>query len=79
MKYYSDYRLVELIYEDTLYEHLEFIRIDHICEVCYITLKNVITTEIFTFEQHQIKSIRKKIYRYPQSSTKNKNHVAATS
>ncbi|MEH7346855.1 hypothetical protein V7122_23780 [Bacillus sp. JJ1532] len=79
MKYYSDYRLVELIYEDTLYEHLEFIRIDHICEVCYITLKNVITTEIFPFEQHQIKSIRKKIYRYPQSSTKNKNHVAATS
>lgn len=78
MEYFTDYRLIEVVYEDTLFEHLEFMRIDHICEVCYITLKNVITSEIYTFEQNRIKSFRRKFYRYPQNSAKMKNHVAAS-
>lgn len=78
MEYYTDYRLIEVVYEDTLFEHLEFMRMDHICEVCYITLKNVITSEIYTFEQNKIKSFRRKFYRYPQRSAKMKNHVAVS-
>ncbi|MBY0120375.1 hypothetical protein [Bacillus sp. S/N-304-OC-R1] len=78
MEYFTDHLLFELVYEDILFEHLEFIRIDHICDVCYITLKNVITSAVYTFEQNKIKSLRKKFYRYPQNSKKKKNHIAVS-
>jgi hypothetical protein len=44
----------ELIYKNERFSFLQYIRKDIICDVCYITLKNVITGETLTFDQSEI-------------------------
>ena len=48
----------EVVYRGTHFSFLQFIRMDEICEVCYLTLKNILTGEMFTFEQAGIVGIR---------------------
>ncbi|MFE8699511.1 hypothetical protein ACFYKX_02615 [Cytobacillus sp. FJAT-54145] len=55
----------EVVYENHCYKNLEFIRLDTICEKTYVTLKNVITGEMLTFEQACIRKIRKKMFHFP--------------
>ena len=77
MDYFANNRFFEIVYGEETFEFLEFIRIDYICEVTYITLKNVITREIFTFDEGKIQVIRKKFHRFPQNTAKNNNNLAA--
>jgi hypothetical protein len=44
----------ELIYKNERFSFLQYIRKDVICDVCYITLKNVITGETLTFDSSEI-------------------------
>ncbi|GLB60719.1 hypothetical protein [Cytobacillus sp. NCCP-133] len=76
MNIIADNGFYELEYENEHYEHLEFVRIDHICEVSYVTLKNIFTGEVYTFEMDRVKKIRKIMEVMP--STK-ENHVADNS
>ncbi|WP_102275425.1 hypothetical protein [Cytobacillus massiliigabonensis] len=71
MDYVTNARLLELVYDGRTYEFLEFIRIDRICEITYITLKNVITAEMFTFDENKIRSIRMKIHPHSRENLKN--------
>lgn len=48
----------ELIYKNERFSFLQYIRKDIICDVCYITLKNVITGETFTFNQSEIRGFQ---------------------
>lgn len=52
----------ELVYENTKYKFLEFIRLDMICNQSYVTLKHVMTREMFTFEEARIKKITKRVF-----------------
>jgi hypothetical protein len=70
MDNFTDTRLLELVYDGQTYECLEFIRIDRICEITYITLKNVITTEMFTFDEKKIRSICMKFHPHSASYSK---------
>ncbi|SHQ77607.1 Uncharacterised protein [Mycobacteroides abscessus subsp. abscessus] len=53
----------ELVYNNRQYNYLEFIRLDTICEISYITLKNIITGEFFTFEENQVRKVTKRNFR----------------
>ena len=53
----------ELVYNNRQYEYLEFIRLDTICEISYITLKNMLTGEFFTFEENKIRKVTKRNFR----------------
>lgn len=55
-----DNGLYELAYDDENYENLQFVRMDTICDVTYVTLKNVLTEEILTFEKEKIKDLKKR-------------------
>jgi hypothetical protein len=48
----------ELIYKNEHFSFLQYIRKDVICDVCYITLKNVITGETLTFDKSEIRGFR---------------------
>ncbi|WP_079509365.1 hypothetical protein [Mesobacillus jeotgali] len=48
----------ELIYKNERFSFLQYIRKDIICDVCYITLKNVITGETMTFDKSEIRGLR---------------------
>ncbi|WP_423407047.1 hypothetical protein AABM38_14345 [Heyndrickxia sp. MSNUG] len=48
----------ELIYNNERFSFLQYIRKDIICDVCYITLKNVITGETITFKQSEIRGFQ---------------------
>jgi hypothetical protein len=62
--------LYEVTYGEVLYEHLQYIRVDRICDETYVTLKNVLTEEILTFELKRIDRIRKRnedeVLHFPQ-------------
>lgn len=60
MKILMDKGCYELSYEHHFYDNLEFIRMDSICGNTYITMRNILTEEIITFEQDKIKMVRKK-------------------
>ncbi|WP_226642034.1 hypothetical protein [Mesobacillus subterraneus] len=47
----------ELIYKNERFSFLQYIRKDVICDVCYITLKNVITGETMTFDQSEVRGL----------------------
>ncbi|MBP2239740.1 hypothetical protein J2Z40_000293 [Cytobacillus eiseniae] len=79
MKHTENDQYIEVVYEDETFEFLEFIRLDHICTITYITLMNVVTREIFTFEEEKIKTIRKKFHYQIKAYSKQKNHLAASS
>jgi hypothetical protein len=48
----------ELIYKNEHFSFLQYIRKDVICDVCYITLKNVITGETLTFDSSEIRGFQ---------------------
>ncbi|RSD26184.1 hypothetical protein [Mesobacillus subterraneus] len=58
MKVFSTEGFYELIYKNERFSFLQYIRKDIICDVCYITLKNVITGETMTFNQSEIRGLR---------------------
>ena len=49
--------LYEIVYRGSNFSFLEFIRMDHICNVWYITLRNIVTGEMFTFDESGIMGI----------------------
>ncbi|CAM3738870.1 hypothetical protein [Mesobacillus zeae] len=58
MNRFTDNEVYEIIYDNKRFPFLQFIRIDQICDVCYVTLKNMVTGEMFTFEQGDILGVR---------------------
>lgn len=68
MKLFTKNGYYEVVYENNCYQFLEFMRLDIICENTYITLKNVITGEIFSFDEERIVKIRRKMFHYPERS-----------
>lgn len=48
----------ELTYQNKHFSLMEFIRMDVICKVSYITLKDVVTGETLTFEESEIQRLR---------------------
>jgi hypothetical protein len=48
----------ELIYKNEHFSFLQYIRNDEICDVCYITLKNVITGETMTFDKSEVRGLK---------------------
>lgn len=62
MKLFTENGYYEVVYEQQVYSFLEFIRFDTIGEHTYVTLKNIITGEFFTFEEGKIKKITKKLF-----------------
>lgn len=48
----------ELIYKNQRFSFLQYIRKDVICNVSYITLKNVITGETLTFNKSEVRGLR---------------------
>ncbi|MBN8201314.1 MULTISPECIES: hypothetical protein [Bacillaceae] len=59
MKILADNGFYEVEYDNEHYDHLEFVRIDQICEINYITMKNTLTGEVYTFEADKISRFRK--------------------
>jgi hypothetical protein len=59
MTIFSDSGFYEVDFNNSLFKHLQYMRMDTICEVLYVTMKDVLTGEILTFEQNGIKWIRK--------------------
>ena len=59
MKILADNGFYEVVYDKEHYDHLEFVRIDQICEINYITMKNSLTGEVYTFEADKIRQFRK--------------------
>ncbi|KIY22652.1 hypothetical protein [Mesobacillus subterraneus] len=49
----------ELTHKNDRFSFLQFMREDVICDVCYITLKNVIAGETLTFEQSEVSGLKK--------------------
>lgn len=66
MKLVTDNSYYEVVYENMRYPFLEFIRLDTICEHTYVTLKNIITGEFFTFDEERIVEISKKLFSNPK-------------
>lgn len=58
MKPIEDYHYFDLKYQNNEFKNLEFIRIDQICEVFYITFKNPVTEEMYTFKEKSIHSFQ---------------------
>ncbi|KKK37787.1 hypothetical protein WQ57_11455 [Mesobacillus campisalis] len=58
MNLFSENGIYEVVYRGSHFSFLRFIRMDNICDVCYITLKNILTGEMFTFEQAGVLAIR---------------------
>lgn len=61
MKLFIENGYYEVVYDHHSYPNLEFIRLDEICERTYVTLKNVITGEFFTFDEQKIIKISRKL------------------
>ncbi|MDP4164451.1 MAG: hypothetical protein Q8898_15245 [Bacillota bacterium] len=59
MKISVDNGFYELAYGTEKYNNLQFIRLDTICDVAYVTMKNVFTGEMLTFEQKKINLVKK--------------------
>ncbi|WP_026583055.1 hypothetical protein [Bacillus sp. J33] len=76
MNIIADNGLYEVEYENEHYEQLEFVRIDHICEISYVTFKNILTGEVYTFDMDRIKRVRKIMKVTPLIK---ENHVAENS
>ncbi|KON88435.1 hypothetical protein AF332_17540 [Sporosarcina globispora] len=60
MKILADNGFYEVEYDKKHYDQLEFVvRIDQICDITYVTMKNTLTGEVYTFEADKIKRFRK--------------------
>ncbi|WP_077213369.1 hypothetical protein [Bacillus dakarensis] len=77
MKLFTENGYYEVVYENKSYEFLEFIRIDTICDKSYVTLKNVVTGEMFTFDQENIHKVRKRLFHFPSKRKRKENKVAS--
>lgn len=62
MKLFMENGYYEVVYDHQCYKFLEFIRLDTIQGKTYVTLKNVITGEIYTFDENKIVKICKKLF-----------------
>lgn len=62
MKLFTENGYYEVVYDNQVFKYLEFIRLDTIGEYTYVTLKNMMTSEVFTFEEGKISKIRKKLF-----------------
>lgn len=62
MKLFMENGYYEVVYDYQCYKFLEFIRLDTIQGKTYVTLKNVITGEIYTFDENKIVKICKKLF-----------------
>lgn len=62
MKLFMENGYYEVVYENEHYKFLEFIRLDTIQDKTYVTLKNVITGEMITFDENKIVKITKKLF-----------------
>ncbi|WP_210365155.1 hypothetical protein [Bacillus sp. REN3] len=58
MNGFTDERFYDLVYKGERYSYLQFVRKDFICDVCYVTFKNVITGEMLTFDQTEVLGFR---------------------
>lgn len=76
MNIIADYGFIEIEYNNQQYENMEFIRVDRIQNIMYVTLKNVLTGEMFTFEENKIQSIRKKMKIIPENDLVVQNQLA---
>ncbi|OHX43918.1 hypothetical protein [Cytobacillus oceanisediminis] len=66
MKIIADNGFYEVEYDNEYYDNLEFVRIDEICEINYVTMKNTITGEVYTFEADKIRRFRKLMKLMPE-------------
>ncbi|WP_427036919.1 hypothetical protein [Cytobacillus pseudoceanisediminis] len=66
MKIIGDNGFYEVEYDNEHYDNLEFVRIDQICEINYVTMKNTITGEVYTFEADKIRRFRKLMKLMPE-------------
>lgn len=57
MKSFTENGFYELTYKNERFSFLQYIRKDVICDVSYITLKNIITGETMTFEKSEIRGL----------------------
>ncbi len=57
MNTFRDNGLYEIIYEKRNFTFLQFVRMDTICDICYVTLKNPVTGEMFSFDKSKINDI----------------------
>ncbi|RDU36486.1 hypothetical protein DRW41_13225 [Neobacillus piezotolerans] len=54
----KNYGYFEFRYGSDHYKNLQFIRKDHICDTSYMTFKNTLNGEVFTFEADKITELR---------------------
>lgn len=76
MSVYNENGYYEVIYNNKQYEYLEFIRLDTICGISYITLKSILTGEMYTFEEHMIGKITKRGFRLKPIKSRTVEKVA---
>ncbi|MDQ0268407.1 hypothetical protein [Cytobacillus purgationiresistens] len=65
MNIITDNSFFEIVYDRQRFDYLQFIRIDHICDIVYITFKNAFTSEMYTFEKDKISKFKKIINIFP--------------
>ncbi|MBN6886899.1 hypothetical protein ACUXCC_004211 [Cytobacillus horneckiae] len=65
MKLMADNSFFEIVYDQQQFNYLEFIRIDYICDIVYMTFKNIFTSEMYTFEKEKISNLTKIINNFP--------------
>ncbi|PLR98801.1 hypothetical protein [Bacillus sp. T33-2] len=58
MNIFRDNMFYKFTYKNKCFSFLQFIRMDMVCDVCYVTLKNVLTGEMFTFDQSEIDGVQ---------------------
>ncbi|WP_071459821.1 hypothetical protein [Bacillus massilinigeriensis] len=51
--------IYDIIYDNTCFPYLQFIRVDQICGIRYVTMQSIVTGEMFTFEQGDILHIKR--------------------
>jgi hypothetical protein len=59
MNIFSSFDYYEVDYNNNLFKYLHYIRMDTICEVIYVTMKDVLTGGLLTFDHSGINWIRK--------------------
>jgi argonaute-like protein implicated in RNA metabolism and viral defense len=59
MNIFSSFNYYEVDYNNNLFKYLHYIRMDTICEVIYVTMKDELTGELLTFDHSGINWIRK--------------------
>lgn len=59
MNIFSSFDYYEVGYNNNLFKYLHYIRMDTICEVIYVTMKDGLTGEMLTFDHSGINWIRK--------------------